>query len=71
MENTILITGGAGFICNHLVDRLVDSNNIIVYDNRTSGNLSNYPVIFLGNLAIYRISKYSKIAKKCYSIISN
>lgn len=29
----ICITGGAGFIGSHLVSRLVDSNDVVVYDN--------------------------------------
>ncbi|HET9705214.1 MAG TPA: NAD-dependent epimerase/dehydratase family protein [Vicinamibacterales bacterium] len=29
----ILITGGAGFIGSHLVERLVDANDIVVFDN--------------------------------------
>jgi nucleoside-diphosphate-sugar epimerase len=29
----ILITGGAGFIGSHLVERLLDANEIVVYDN--------------------------------------
>jgi nucleoside-diphosphate-sugar epimerase len=29
----VVITGGAGFIGSHLVERLVDSNEVIVYDN--------------------------------------
>lgn len=29
----ILVTGGAGFIGSHLVDRLVEKNNVIVVDN--------------------------------------
>jgi nucleoside-diphosphate-sugar epimerase len=29
----ILITGGAGFIGSHLVERLIDDNEIVVYDN--------------------------------------
>ena len=29
----ILITGGAGFIGSHLVERLIDANEIVVYDN--------------------------------------
>lgn len=29
----VLITGGAGFIGSHLVERLVDANEIVVYDN--------------------------------------
>lgn len=34
MENKrIFITGGAGFIANTLIERLVDTNRIVVYDN--------------------------------------
>ena len=29
----ICITGGAGFIGSHLVQRLVDANHVVVYDN--------------------------------------
>jgi nucleoside-diphosphate-sugar epimerase len=29
----ILITGGAGFIASHLIERLINDNEIIVYDN--------------------------------------
>ena len=29
----ICITGGAGFIGSHLVERLVDANEVVVYDN--------------------------------------
>ena len=29
----ILITGGAGFIGSHLVERLLDDNEVVVYDN--------------------------------------
>ena len=32
-EKTIFITGGAGFIANILIKRLIDNNRIIVYDN--------------------------------------
>ena len=31
------ITGGAGFIGSHLVDRLINSNKVTVYDNLSSG----------------------------------
>lgn len=34
MENkNILITGGAGFIASHIVDRLVNNNRLTIYDN--------------------------------------
>ncbi len=35
----ILVTGGAGFIGSHLVDRLVDHNRITVLDNLSAGKL--------------------------------
>jgi UDP-glucose 4-epimerase len=29
----IVMTGGAGFICSHIIDRLVRDNKIVIYDN--------------------------------------
>ncbi|MGD6934226.1 MAG: SDR family NAD(P)-dependent oxidoreductase [Candidatus Bathyarchaeia archaeon] len=41
-ELNVLVTGGAGFIGSHLVDRLVNSGyNVKVLDNLSTGNLSN------------------------------
>ncbi len=37
----IFITGGAGFIANTLISRLVEQNNIVVYDNFHRDTLSN------------------------------
>ena len=37
----ILITGGAGFIGSHLVDALVENNNITVYDDFSPGKYEN------------------------------
>lgn len=37
----ILITGGAGFIGSHLVDKLVDSHELTVLDNLSTGKLEN------------------------------
>ena len=31
------VTGGAGFIGSHLVDRLIESGSVTVYDNLSSG----------------------------------
>ena len=38
-KDTILITGGAGFIGSHLVDSLCANYNIIVIDNLSSGKV--------------------------------
>jgi UDP-glucose 4-epimerase len=41
-ELNVLVTGGAGFIGSHLVDRLVSRGyNVKVLDNLSTGNLSN------------------------------
>lgn len=41
-RKSVLITGGAGFIGSHLVDRLVkEGHEILVLDNLTSGSLEN------------------------------
>src|SRR6266487_4378734 len=39
----IVVTGGAGFIGSHLVDRLLDSGNdeVVVFDNLSRGRLAN------------------------------
>lgn len=37
----ILVTGGAGFIGSHLVDKLSLENKVIVVDNLSSGSLAN------------------------------
>ena len=41
-NQTILITGGAGFIGSHLADRLIkDFNKVIVVDNLVTGSMKN------------------------------
>jgi len=38
----VLVTGGAGFIGSHLVDRLVElGHEVYVLDNLTTGSLNN------------------------------
>ena len=41
----ILITGGAGFIGSHIVDELINDNEITIIDNLTTGSIKNlkYP----------------------------
>lgn len=61
----ILITGGAGFIGSHLVERLIKSKNkIIVIDNLSTGRLENIKK-FLPNIRFIKadISKINKIKK--------
>lgn len=48
-DKNVLITGGAGFIGSHLVDRIIKekAKNIIIYDNFSTGNkefIQNKPV---------------------------
>jgi UDP-glucose 4-epimerase len=38
-DRSILVTGGAGFIGSHLVDRLIGSNRVTVLDNFSSGKM--------------------------------
>lgn len=38
-DNTVLVTGGAGFIGSHLVDALVQANNVVVLDDLSGGKL--------------------------------
>jgi len=40
---TVLITGGAGFIGSHLADVLVEHNDVIVLDNLSTGKRGNVP----------------------------
>lgn len=40
---TILITGGAGFVGSHLADALVDENDVIVADDLSAGRRADVP----------------------------
>ena len=40
-NKNILITGGAGFIGSHIVNELIDENNIVIIDNFSTGNINN------------------------------
>jgi len=38
----ILITGGAGFVCSHLAEKLsMEGNNLILLDNLLTGSIKN------------------------------
>ena len=42
----VLVTGGAGFIGGHLVERLVlDGHNVVVLDNLSTGRLQNLDLV--------------------------
>jgi UDP-glucose 4-epimerase len=42
--NRVLITGGAGFLGSHLVDRLIDTHEVVVLDNLSTGSMDNLAV---------------------------
>lgn len=50
----VFITGGAGFIGATLAERLVDANEIVIFDNFSRDSLSNRPVAQHRNLRIVR-----------------
>lgn len=42
MQNkNIVVTGGLGFIGSHLVDKLVENNQVTIIDDKSSGNVHN------------------------------
>jgi len=54
VNKTIFITGGAGFIANTLISRLVERNRIVVYDNFHRDTLSGSPYASHPNLQTVR-----------------
>ncbi|MEP7070039.1 MAG: NAD(P)-dependent oxidoreductase, partial [Usitatibacter sp.] len=48
----IVVTGGAGFICSHIIERLVERNKIVVYDNMKRNALQYSSIHDHPNLAI-------------------
>lgn len=50
----IFITGGAGFIANALISRLVEDNSIVVYDNFHRDSLTNSQYASHKNLSIIK-----------------
>lgn len=59
----IFITGGAGFIANRLISRLVEENQIVVYDNFHRDTLSNSKYANHKNIAVIKgdILDYEKV----------
>ncbi len=55
IENkTIFITGGAGFIANILISKLIDKNKTIAFDNFHRDTISNSSIVHHPNLKIIR-----------------
>lgn len=55
MENkNIVVTGGLGFIGSHIVDELLDENNITVIDNESTGKIENLNSANHKNLTIIK-----------------
>lgn len=64
IENkTIFITGGAGFIANILISRLIDKNKIIAFDNFHRDTISNSSIVDHENLKIIKgdVLNYSEV----------
>ena len=50
--NKILITGGAGFICSHLIEKIINKNKIIIYDNFKRNSIKFTKLVGHKNLTI-------------------
>jgi UDP-glucose 4-epimerase len=53
-NKTIFITGGAGFIANTIISRLVEKNKIVVYDNFHRDTLSASPYANHSNIKVIK-----------------
>ncbi len=81
MKNRIIVTGGAGFIGSHIVDRLLsEGNEVIVLDNLSSGRMeflgahiqdSNFKFIKLDLLEPENLKKAVKDADMIFHIAAN
>ena len=53
-DKSIFITGGAGFIANEIISRLVDKNKIIIYDNFHRDTFSSSIYVDHKNISVIR-----------------
>uniref|UniRef100_A0A7C3R9A6 NAD-dependent epimerase/dehydratase family protein n=1 Tax=Archaeoglobus fulgidus TaxID=2234 RepID=A0A7C3R9A6_ARCFL len=70
----IVVTGGAGFIGSHIVDKLSESNEIIVIDNLSSGKeefVSKSAKLVKADLASDDIEDYLRGAEEVWHIAAN
>ena len=57
MQETVLVTGGAGFIGSHVVDQLVKNFKVVVLDNLSGGDVRNvHPQALFTNCSINNIN---------------
>lgn len=70
----IVVTGGAGFIGSHVVDRLVESDEIIVIDNFSSGReeyVNRNAKVIRADISSEKIVDYINGAEEVWHIAAN
>src|SRR5665647_665853 len=48
----VIVTGGLGFIGSHLVEKLVEDNEVVIIDNKSTGKLENVSHLTCDNLKV-------------------
>ncbi len=51
-DKKILITGGLGFIGSYIADELIDGNEVLIIDNKSTGKVENLQNINHKNLTL-------------------